>query len=324
VKSFVGPQSRQHAEELAAEVRETHKAAAYLYEWGGHERRKELDKQQRIRQALAEREAPFLELRKQMRLKAEAEGREFDDTPPTIRVPKVEYQEQWAVMVGGFKDMDAARKALDTVRRWPAHLLDRAAVAGPGQTEGQAAFINPYATAMVFPNPTVRRSNPDQPPPVDPGLKRWNEKEELSLLKCPKKYTLLVKSFSVPTRTVTKDSEPGMLGQLFGGSKSGELLQATAQQAHTLADSLRSPKMAESLRLMGLPAVPFESYVLHVKTGSLVTVGGFESEDDPELVRTLQVLRAMTFQVADERQRPTGGVQKMFDNVYPIPIPKVQ
>ena len=318
-KSYTGPQAKELATEFAATVRDTHKAAAYLHEWGAEEKRKEELKRQLIRDRRRAEEAPFLAVRDQMRKKAEAEGYEFDATPPTIRVPHVEYQEQWAVLVGGFKDMDAARKALDTVRRWPApedkpHLLDRAAVAAAGQKESQSTFINPYATAMVFPNPSVRRGTPGQAPLVEPGLKRWNEKEELSLLNCKKGYTLLVKSFPVPSRPQSQDGDAGVFTQVFGSSKGGDMLQATAQQARTLAESLRHP---------GMKPQPFDSYVLHYKTGSLVTVGDFDGPDDPALIRTHQILAAMTFQVADEYKRPTG-VQRMFDSVVPIAVPKVE
>lgn len=319
LKSYTGPQARQYAEEMAGEVRAAQKVAAYLYEWGGDQRKKEEQKRQLIRQVQQQREAPFLELRAQMRKKAEEEGRDFDATPPTIRIPKTEYSEQWAVLIGGnFKDMDTASKALAAVRKWPApqnkpHLLDQAAVAAPGRAEIENAYINPYANAMVVRNPSVRRADADPSPPVDPGLKRWNEKEEFNLLKCKKEYTLIVKQFSVPVKTQMKDADPGMFDQLFRGSKGAEYLQATAQQAHALAAALRDPKMKPH---------PFESYVLHVRTASLVTVGGFDDRDDPELLRIQQVLSSMTFQMTDERGRPTG-VQKMFDAVNPMPIPKV-
>ena len=319
VKSFTGPQARQFAEEMAADVQAAHKWPVFLFERGAEDRQKEERRRQLIRQVQYEREAPFIALREQMRAKAEAEGRDFDATPPTIKVPKVEIAEQWAVLVGGFKDMDSASKALAGVRRWPAptnkpHLLEQAAVVAAGATEADTAYLNPYANAMVVRNPSVRRADAGQPPPVDPGLKRWNEEEPYSLLKCPKKYTLIVKQFSVPMRTQTKDSDPGMFDRLFRGSKGAEYLQATAQQAHALAKALRDKNMRPH---------PFDTYVLHVKTGSLVTVGGFDDLDDPELLRLQQTLSAITFDMQDERGVPAGR-QKMFDSVYPFAIPKVQ
>jgi hypothetical protein len=320
VKSYAGPQARQHAEELAADIRAAHKWPVFLFERGGDERRKEEQRRQLIRQVQAEREAPFIALREQMRQKAEAEGRDFDATPATIKVPKIDIPEQWAVLVGsGFKTLDSTKDALAAVRRWPApvgkpHLLDQAAVAVAGQSEAEAAYLNPFASAMAVRNPTVGRADAGQPPPIDPGLKKWNEKEEYNLLKCPKKYTLIVKQFSVPIRTQPKDGEAGMFDRLFRGSKTGEYLEATAHQAHSLAKSLRDPNMRPH---------PFETYVLHVKTGSLVTVGGYDDVDDPELLRVQRVLSAMTFEMLDERRMP-AGTQKMFDAVYPFPIPKAQ
>jgi hypothetical protein len=161
----------------------------------------------------------------------------------------------------------------------------------------------------VVPNPAVRRAGGPQ---VDPLLAKLNENEELNLLKCKKPVTLLVKSFSVPTRTVTKDADSSLVNKLFG-AKPGSMLDATAQQAQALAKALRDERMKPH---------PFESYVLHVRTGSLVCVGQFDSVDDPELQRLQQVLSSMTFQVTADG-RPAGN-DRMFDKVFPMAIPKVQ
>lgn len=322
-KSYVGEHSRTLAEELANEVRQTHKAAAYLYEWGSDQRRREEERRDLIRDKLREQQAPFLALRDEMKKKAEVEGTEFDDTPVKVRVPQVNYQQQWAVLIGGFKDMETASAALRTVRTWrspegKSHLLDRAVITEQKQSQG--AYMNPFASAFVVPNPAIRKDT-NAEPEVDPILVKLNENEELSLLKCTKPVTLLVKAFSVPSRTITPDTDTSALGKLFG-PKPGSMLDATAQQARTLAEALRSSQMTESLKRMGQPAVPFESYVLHARTGSLVCVGQYESADDPELQRIQRVLSLMTFTVSKEG-RP-AGVERMFDQVYPIAIPKTR
>lgn len=311
-----GVSAKAAAEELATEIRQNQKAAAYLFEWGAEERAKENARREAYRDKVRREYAPFLDLREQMKKKADAQGTEFMNTAPTVRVPTVEYAEQYAVLVGGFKDMETARKALDTVRKWTPpkgkdHLLDRAVITGEKGATG--AYINPYTSAMVVPNPAVRRTDPAAPPPVDPLLAKLNEGEEFSLLKCKKPVTLCVKVFSVPTRTTPKDAEPGsMISKMFA-PKQGNVLDATALQAHELAAALRNPKMKPR---------PFEAYVLHARTGSLVCVGGFDGGDDPDLAATGRTIQSITFQELDKSERPTGTVHRMFDHVFAMPIPR--
>ena len=337
VKSFTGPQARQLAEELAQEIREHHKAAAYLFEWGAEERRKEEARQEAYRQAWKQQNAPFLQLREEMRKKAEAEGRIFIDTPPTMRIPQVKYTEQWAVLVGGFPDMDAASAALKYLRSLPpatvkTHLLDRAVVTSPSEQQGgkssvQAAYLSVYAQAFVTPNPAINKSRDKPQYETDeqgtPLLKTWNEAEPYSLLNCPGSTTLVVKVFSVPARTKPAKTEKSVLERLFTGSDSKKMLDATAKQAHELAKALRSPNMAESLRKMGMTGEPLEAYVLHTRTGSLVTVGAFASENDPQLLRVKQILESMSFQVQEQAGGPVIRTERMFAQVFPMTVPKL-
>jgi hypothetical protein len=48
-------------------------------------------------------------------------------------------------------------------------------------------------------------------------------------------------------------------------------LEASGQNAHNLAEVLHNPPLG------------FESYVLHLRGGSIVTIGGFDSPDDPRM-----------------------------------------
>jgi|GEM_PF-282797 len=337
VKSFTGPQARQLAEELAQEIRQNHKAAAYLFEWGAEERRKEEARQEAYRQAWKQQNVPFLQLREELRKKAEAEGRVFIDTPPTIRVPQIKYTEQWAVLVGGFPDMESASAALKHLRSLPppttkTHLLDRAVVSSPGEQQGekssvQAAYLSVYAQAFVAPNPAINKSRKKPQFETDengtPLLKIWNEAEPYSLLNCPGNTTLVVKVFSVPARTKPAKTEKSVLERLFTGSESKKMLDATAKQAHELAKALRSPNMAESLRKMGLSGEPLDAYVLHTRTGSLVTVGAFADENDPQLLRVKQILESLNFQVQEQAGGPVIRSERMFAQVFPMSVPKL-
>ena len=335
VRSFSGPQARQLAEELSAEIRANHKAAAYLFEWGAADKRKEEARQDAYREALNERNAPFLQLRDEMRKKAAAEGRVFVDTPVTIRVPKVKYSEQWAVLVGGFDSMDKASAALKYLRTLPPatdkpHLLDSATVAKPGANKGdqanvESAYLNTYAQAFAAPNPALTPADAGPSFETDkngvPLLKIWNQPESFSLLNCPGDVTLVVKSFNVPARTTPTDTEMSVLDRLFNDD-SAKVLDATAKQAHQLAESLRSPEMVASLQKMGLPAQPIDAYVLHHKIGSFVTVGSYDGPDDPRLLQMKRVLEAITFEVREQQNGPVIRRDRMFVTVYPIAVPK--
>lgn len=342
VKSYMGEGSQKLAEELAAEIRQTHRAATYLCDWGAEERSKaQRERAENIRKAV-QRDAPFLQqqvrLQQELKAQAAAQGQEFVETKVMVRVPKVEYREQWAVLVGGFKDMDTARKALDTVRKWNPpqgkHLMDSAVMAGQvgkgkeiRNVNEEQAFINPYATALVVPNPAIKQAAP-QGPEFDPALARLNEDEPLSLLKVAKPWTLMVKSFTVQSRVQTRDDAPGVLGKLFGtDSDAADQLDNTAKQARLVAQGLRHPQMQRSVELvapkLGLTPRPVESYLLHIRNGSLVCVGQYESPGDPALLEMQRLLQGLKFEVRDKDGR-LQETRAMFESVMPYPVPRVK
>lgn len=339
VKSYMGDGSQKLAEELATEVRQTHGAAAYLYEWGAEEKKKERERRDKLRADLREKYEPFLKTQEEIRKRAAAQGVEMDRGSFTIRVPTLDYKEQWAVLVGGFKDMDTARKALDTVRQWKPpqgkHLMDSAVLAetaGKGKDarnfNEERAFINPFATAMVVPNPAVKQASPQQGPEFDPALGKLNEEEPLSLLKVGKPWTLMVKTFTVPTRVVTRDDPPGIMARLFGtDSDAADHLDNTAKQARLIAQGLRAAEMRTSVEMvapkMGLTPRPVESYLLHVRNGSLVCVGAYDSPSDPALLEMQRLLQGLKFQVAYKDGR-APEMRPMFENVIPYPVPRVK
>ncbi|HET6575584.1 MAG TPA: hypothetical protein VFG68_18430 [Fimbriiglobus sp.] len=315
IKSYSGPESHKLAETLAAEIRKTHNAGAYLFEWGAEERQQEMERRKRAKEELEKEQAPFLAVREQMKAKAAAEGIEFIDTEVKVRVPIVRYPEQWAVLLGGFPSMDAARKALDAVRRWPPpadkRLMDTAFIARGAQPE--AAYINPFAAAMTAPNPAVRRGGTGEPT-IDPAVVKLNEAEELSLLKAHKPWTLMVKRFVVPTQVQGKADDGTVFDKLFGQDDAARWLEVTATNARTLAQALRHEKMQPH---------PFEAFVLHYRTESLVTVGQFDGPDDPRLIDAWKGLSEMTFKLDYKDGRP-AEMKKMFDMVIPMQVPRTR
>ena len=334
VKSYVGDLAKAQAVELAGLIRAQHKCPAYLFERNAEDRQREEQRRADFRAGKAAELAPFLQLQGQMKAEAAARGVEYADVPTVYRMPKVTVEPQWAVLVGGYPDADAARKALTTVREWPVPgnvQLMQAAVSDlpgdDGKIVTQGTYINPYRSAMVAPNPTARRAVA-QANGIDPAIFTLNAAEPLSLLKCEKSWTLIVKDFTVPATLHGKGQESSVMARLFSDNESARRLHATSQQAFTLATALRSEPMERAARAAaahaGLTPRPLDSYVLHHRTGSRVTVGQFDAPDDPALLEMQRLLSNMYFQVAD---KTAGGVvrgedRRLFDGITPMPIPR--
>ena len=72
----------------------------------------------------------------------------------------------------------------------------------------------------------------------------------------------------------------------------------------------------------------FEAFVLHHRMGSIVTVGQYDSPDDPKLLETQRILKGITFNMMKSKTEAVMGkdgrpeVQRMFDSVSPFPVPK--
>jgi hypothetical protein len=335
VKSYSGPNSQKLAEELATIIRTQYRTQCFLFEWGSEDRQREMERRKYVQEQLQREQAPFLQVQKEMKERAAAEGKVFIDTPLKVRMGKVDYPEQWAVLIGGFKDMDTARKALDTIRTWPVpkadHLLDRAVITRPGENNqagsAEGVYVNPFASSMVVPNPSIRRT--DQSQSVDPALVKLNEEEPMSLLKAKGKVTLMVKGFTMQSVTRQREEERSVMDKIFskGGPDSSEQLDATAKQARALAQSLRTPEMHRSINMagpkLGISPRPVESFVLHIRNGSIVTVGQFDSPEDPALLEMQRLLQWTEFRFEYKDGRPPE-TKRLFDNVYPMAIPRVQ
>jgi hypothetical protein len=292
--SYIGADGAELSLQVARELREKHKLAAYIYNRGDEERRKQEEEYQ-------------------------ARQKQF----PGAKLPKKIYrvQDQYAVLVGGFKDFDAASAFLPKLKQLPAPELRLKGDKSPyelmtyHETDpetkkpvARAARLHPFANAMVVRNPSLPNAQAGNKPKWDPFWKKLNEHEEYSLLKNPKAYTLVVKEY-MGARTLQGQQQKesgGFLAALgLGGSKDGEALDAAAQQAHELAKFLRQP------------ALGFTAWVLHTRYSSVVTVGGFDGPDDPELQRLHRQLANLKFN-AKNGVDPIG----LLPNPQPVEVPR--
>ncbi len=107
-------------------------------------------------------------------------------------------------------------------------------------------------------------------------------------------------AFPGPVSYQSESPSSSFLDKLWGKS-TGEALEAVGQNAHNLAKLLRDPQLK------------FEAYVLHLRGGSLVTIGGFDRADDPQ-IQTIQRALASSLQLGQ-------GVQ-MLPEPFPIEVPR--
>jgi hypothetical protein len=338
-----GPSALAMAEALAREIRDLYRVQAFLFEYISEERKAEAA-------AIAAARVRGQQLAGQWdrhRQEAQLKGMEFLEPDNRLRFRTVKYNDQIAVLVGGFKSDEDARKALDTVRKWPVpkstvkdHLgrdvpiVDCGTIFKPGPDGRQLlqeSTLNPYTTASVVPNPVVHRTVAPGAEKIDPFIVKLNEGNPYSLLQATKTWTLGVKSFTAPVEIVSKDATPSVMRK-FGSSKGRDALAAGAEQAESLAKALREMRGPGSPGQPGQP-LGLEAFVLHTRTASLVTVGQFDAPNDPELLRVKQLLSKITTRVTEDATglKPVTNAPSLFGNPghetfttagLPVPIPK--
>src|SRR5262249_39633762 len=135
-----------------------------------------------------------------------------------------------------------------------------------------------------------------------------NSGESLSLLTCRKPWTLAIKVFQGAQVVQAKSSGSKFMDMLGLGSKEGDQLNAAALQAHELAKALRAMK-----------PVSCEAYVLHTRTSSVVTVGGYDSPDDPKLAQDQALLGKLRLQAGPNA---AGADLQLFGQPRPMAVPR--
>jgi hypothetical protein len=321
-----GLSARELAEALATDIRDNHRVYAYLFEYISEERKAEMA----AIAAARERARIFASQLDKYRQDAQLKGMVFmEEDRITVHHKSVNYNDQIAVLVGGFKTDEDARKALDKVHTWPSPknkmLMDGAAIVATGKDGKpgvQEGYMNPYMTATIVPNPSIpRQQAASSEATIDPIITKLNHNRPYSLLKATKGWTLAVKSFTAPVEIVGRDGDGKSAMKKIGTSSGGDVLQAGAVQAEALAKALREMK-GPGGQVLGL-----ESFVLHTRTSSIVTVGQFDSPNDPALIQTQQLLKGITMNVSDDKTgtRPSMNTLSLFENkLLPMPIPRAE
>jgi hypothetical protein len=275
--SYTGPEAAQKAHDLVLEIRSRYNLPAFVFNRSEKERREQDEQRARMKQLC-----------------------------PEGRFRTVRIEEQYAVLVGGYKDIDSARRALDDVKKMkPADKrLMTIIFAGSGSSDLKdrdkktpaAGRISPLMDSFVAPNPTVPHERKAENKP-DPLLKELNADESLSLLKCKQPWTLAVATFQGVSVIQSDSAGASFLDKVLGRG-SADTLSASAQNAHNFAELLRKAK--------------FDAYVLHLRQGSVVTIGGFSGKDDPQLRQVEQRLAQQNF----------AGRVELLPQPFAMPVPR--
>ncbi len=304
VQTFKGVEARMLAEEMAELLIRDYKLSAYLYDRSMQQRSEEQERVQKLR----DQHWDAIE-------KLKAQG--IPATDVSLRYRTVRVADEFAVLVGRpnkpFRDMDTAREFLNDLRRLkppPDKFSNRAIFGDDDGNTGKikqvgAGTINPFQSAMVVHNPSmptiVKQDDPDK---ADDFLKELNAGEEYSLLRCRKQWTLMVKMYQGQAILQTP-KKPSIMSRLGFGKKETELLNASAAQAHGLAKYLRETKPS------------FDAYVMHGRAYSLVTVGQYDTADDPTLLANQKALAKMQLKAEQGVVLDTLSAQPL-----PMKIPK--
>lgn len=178
-----------------------------------------------------------------------------------------------SVIAGNYADSEnqVAQKTLKYIKKFQPKVLTENGVytktpGQPGPLSGAFLTINP----QLSPQEVAQRKQ-------DPLIAKLNSGIEYSLLQNKGKYSLVVASFYGNSVTKTATSR---FKNVSASEKPSDALDKAAENAWTLAKALRNASK------YGFPESRpqnIEAYVLHEKYRSVVTVGAFDTPDDPRI-----------------------------------------
>jgi hypothetical protein len=290
--------ARDRSVRFVSELRsDPYRLRAYLFNHGDDERKKE---EERVAQERRDRKEFLLkhpELAGTMR--------------PMVNIKRTAHiVDQYIVLIGGYRDRDDARRGLDGLRKLkPPSREFMNLVAGAQGSANMNALVNPFSTAFVVPNPT----NPDKlkPPPREENELAINN-EELNrnnpfspLVAHQKKWTLIIKEYKIPIPIIGRNEQ----AQRLDPAKTGQTYEALGKQAEALAGLLRNKAFGNA----------FDTYVIHSKFASYVTVGIFDGPNDPRLASMQATLSKLSL------RGPTGqAMVDLMNPAMPFPIPPLK
>jgi len=286
LKAYTGEEAPMLARALVMELRTNYNIkAAYIFNYGAEEKRLEYERVQKAYKKQAEDLA-----------KSGLTGQYA-----VTRVHASKIDEQTGVLIGGYRDRDEALRALAQIRHLKApdpqrFKLDiifvgelerdkkgnvRPDLEMKDYVKDGRAYVNPFGKAFPARNPSIKGDQEDAQMSAQDleVLRKINREEKFTLFECKGKYTLVVKQFNTQFKMGSDVKVPARWFDPLFGALQPEWKDNAAHNAHN---------MAEGFRKSGLP----ETFVLHTRFCSFVTVGGFESLEDRRLVALKEQLES--------------------------------
>ncbi|MDA0831752.1 MAG: hypothetical protein O2955_12635 [Planctomycetota bacterium] len=181
-------------------------------------------------------------------------------------------QERICVLAGNYESIDD-RIAQDTLK-WIKEDFEPKSLNG-GNFQKTPGRPTPLSGAFLTMNPMLTPAEV-RSKRRDPLLRELNNGAEFSLLENDGKYTVVVASFYGKSLTQMGAIDQRKADQVF---RKVSRLDEAGLDAWKLAHILRDKRH-------------IEAYVLHDRYQSVVTVGSFDSPDDPEIQKIMQVFGA--------------------------------
>lgn len=300
VHTYKGPEAHQMARQMVSVLRaKPYELWAYVYNFTSDARHQhEVQNKQII-----EKYKQLMKLTGQTKL--------------NVRLPSFKIEDEVGILVGGYKDMETARRALTEIKKLPMPdpklvKLDKMWIFEKDDKQAKEMFVNPLASGMVVRNPTAPKQNVKDSPYDLAVLKRLNSDEPLTLLKNPRKFSLAIKEYRLPVyirQNSSLDINPlKKTGLVMPSNNNPE--DPSAHNAHTLAEWLRSQYKVEA-------------YVLHTQTSSVVTIGAFDNLEDPQVKTLQQRIGTIHNQFAQlAQQNPQFDGLQIFPIGFPMQVPR--
>lgn len=214
-------------------------------------------------------------------------------------------QEELAIMAGNFPSPDhrVAQIVLKYIQnKFQPEFLNRRE---SGAIIAKQMAAKPFSRAFIIANP-LRSAAEIRSDAVKKGLKKLNsDSGDLSLLKSRGTYSVKVATFSGNTvlQVSGRDSEEALnwFQDTFGRN-----MDQNGQSAWELATALRQASKYGYGR-------DYEAWVLHNRHKSYVTVGSFDSPDDPAIRQLVEEFRAKP------KPNPKTGRRELTPELFSIP-----
>jgi hypothetical protein len=227
-----------------------------------------------------------------------------NDTSQSAPRTYISRHQSIAVLAGNFNSVDDEDAIVirDFIKKYePSFLRSKKSGGLFSVTPGRSG---PLSGAFLAPNPLrspedIRRNT------IDPVVKQLNADMKYSLLRNKGKFTLVVATFSGKSvfQVGHKTTDKAM-GKFL--SQFGDALDESAMDAWQLTEAMRTA------RKLGYDR-DYDAWVYHDRYRSIVTVGSFESENDP---RIAELARAFS---AKSRVHPETGENVQSAELFSIP-----